>query len=330
VPGVFDTTFLKPPEEPGPENVAAPAAAPPAPTGPEAAPAFAPPALEPPLPPVPFPVLPAPAPPRGTTLWASVVIILLPYSIFMTAAAIYYYYQWKNTPSPLELLPDWPGDNPGATRKEQTSLVIERVPPDTPLPDKLRVALGGSLRVGDLEVTPEAVEERKVVFCSEAKGIQPEPSRAAALVLILRLKNCSRDTAFAPADPAFASRWEEGDPKPYTFLEIGPHRYYGGPLRWRPRAASTTFREPDPREYIRGQEACFRVLDPGEEVKLMLCSDPDNPAILQALHAQPGTVEWRVRLRRGLVWINDRAISTSAVIGVDFRAADVRPQPLAG
>jgi hypothetical protein len=224
----------------------------------------------------------------------------------------------------LEVLPDYPADTPGATRKEQASRVIERVPPDTRLPDKLRVSLGRSIRLGDLEVTPLRVEMLKVVFCSEAPHVNPEPSRDDALVLTLRLHNVSEDDYFVPTDPAFTAQWREGEAKPYTFLEVGPQRFYGGPFPWQPRGRRGAYRDPDPREYVRGQEDDARILKPNQERTTVVCTDPADHAVAAAVRDYEGTLVWRVRLRRGLVAVGDREVSSSGVIGVQFDARQVR------
>jgi hypothetical protein len=276
-------------------------------------------------PPVPRP--PA-RPPGGGLLMAIVLIFLVPYSIFATAAAIYFYYIKQNAPSPLENLPDFPAENPGVTRKSQ-SFVYPRVPPDRNLPAKLRVPLGSSIRVGDLEVMPVKVEQRPVEFHSEDKGVRPSPSRADALVLTLRLRNVSADERFVPTDPAFIRLWRQGhDPdtsKPYTLLEVGAKRFYGGACKWAPRPANLPGRrfEGDPREYIRGQENLNTVLEPGGQTETVVSTDPDNPDVVKAVRRFPGTLLWRVQVRRGLVKVRDRQVSATAVIGVEFTAHDI-------
>jgi hypothetical protein len=267
---------------------------------------------------------PATRPAGGNFAGLTLLIFLIPYAIFVTLAAAYLYFQLKRLPDPLELLPDQPGDNPGATHKGPT--VSERFPPDRRLPARLHVPLGQTIDIGDLRVTPLKIEQRRVVFCSEGAGTTPEPSQDDALVLTLRLKNISRDVYFVPTDAAFSSRWKEGDPvtsRPYTFLEVGAKRFYGGPFRWKPRGQSEGYRDPDPREYIQGQENDGKVLKPGQERLAVLCTDPEQQAIIAAVKRSSGRLVWRVQLRRGLVSTGDREVAVAAVIGVDFRAADV-------
>jgi hypothetical protein len=265
---------------------------------------------------------------KGGELFVPILLIfLIPYAIFITGVAAYFYYQLRSVPDPLELLPDFPGDNPGGTRRGQGATVYERITPDRPLPRKLHVALGQAIDIGDLRVIPEKIEERKLLYCVERGGVQPEPSVHEALVLTLRLRNISKDVSFHPIDAAFNTRWNEGEPRsnrPYMFVEIGARKFYGGPFRWQPRASSGLHREPDPREYIQGQEKDAEVLKPGEERKAIVCTNPENRAVLQALHRHQGPIVWRVQLRRGLVDRGEREIAVSAVIGVDFQPTDVQ------
>jgi hypothetical protein len=254
-----------------------------------------------------------------------VLIFLVPYAIFATGAAVYFYFQLLKTPHPLEALPDMEGDKPGATRKEGGTQ-LQRIVPDAPLPARMRVALHHALRVGDLEVLPDKVESRKIVYRYEHSDRNPTPSPQDALVLTLTLRNVSRDDYFAPADAAFYRHWAEGAKnKPYTFLEVGPARFYGGAVEWAPRAPRDDYgRQPDPREYVEGQENYDRVLDPGKEMTTTVCTDPSNPRVLDAVRKYKGTMLWRVEVRRGLVQVGKREVPACAVVGVEFTRDDVQ------
>jgi hypothetical protein len=259
---------------------------------------------------------------------AIVLIFLVPYAVFMTLLAGYFYYQLKQVPSPLEILPDIndASDNAGARHRSSQSTVYPRVKPDSKLPPHLHVALGQSIQIGDLQVTPAKIEQRKILYCSERLSTTPEPSQDDALVLTLHLVNTSKDVEFFPTDAAFNTRWREGEPKeskPYTFLELGDSkRFYGGPIKWSPRGKSSGYRDPDPREYIQGEED-GKILKPGEERNTIICTDPANREIVPAVLNYRSTMLWRVHLRRGLVDIGDREVSATAVIGVEFQAKDV-------
>jgi hypothetical protein len=275
----------------------------------------------------PVSLAPRPAARRGGGGLVSILILifLIPYAIFATAAAVYFYYQQQRAPHPLEFLPDWPGDHPGATRKTG-SIMFRKVSADTPLPPHLHVPLRHAIQVGDLSVVPEKVEQTRVVFCFENAGRKPVQSQEDALVLTLRLRNTSSDDYFAPTDAAFSTRWKEGEPavaKPYTFLEVGAQHFYGGPFQWRPRGQRSALRDEDPREYIQGQEHTEEILRPGEERTTVICTDPSDPAILRSVQHHQGPLLWRVQLRRGLERIGERLISASAVIGVEFNKKDI-------
>src|SRR5579871_1718122 len=225
-----------------------------------------------------------------------VLIFLIPYALLMTGVAVYFYWNAAQQHHPLEFLPDWPGEHPGATRKgqEKVSSVYERVTPESPLPARLRVGLHKTLRIGSLEVTPEKVEKKKVVFCYDPPKYKPEPSSADALVLTLHLKNVSRDEVFYPTDPGFEARWTPGQPKPYTFLELGSKKFFGGAIDW-----ELTARKPGPkgaaREYVQGQEFDNQPLEPGAQRDTVVCTDPNNDEVTQTLQKNSGPLLWRVR-----------------------------------
>jgi hypothetical protein len=257
---------------------------------------------------------------QGSRFTATILIFLVPYAIFMTGIAIYYYYQMRlRDVHPLEMLPDVPSENPGATRKGgQVSSVYSRWKVDTALPAKLRVRLGKTIKVGELEVTPEKVERGKVVFCQEPAKYNPEPSTSDALILTLHLRNVSSDQQFYPTDPAFDAQWKQGKPEPYTYLEMGTERFFGGPIPWEKGGKKTS------REYVQGQDNDNRPLGPHEQRTTVVCTDPANKAVLNALRNYRGPLLWRVRLRRGLVTVRDKEVSASAVVGVEFAANDIQ------
>ena len=262
--------------------------------------------------------------PRGLGL-ILVLIFLLPYAIFATATAVYFYLQLRKVPNPFEALPDWPGDKPGATRKGQGSIMLERLQPDAALPPKLRVPLHQALTVGDLQVTPERVQQRRLALCYEHSDRKPVPL-GEALVLTLHLRNVSRDDHFVPTDAAFYRKWTDDEPatqKPYTFLEVGAKRFYGGPIDWQFRLRrNDPRRQEDARVYIQGQENYQEVLQPGRDRRVQICTD-DNPELLRAVRGYGGQLMWRVQLRRGLVQARDREVSASAVIGVEFTCDEI-------
>jgi hypothetical protein len=249
------------------------------------------------------------------------IIILIPYAIFASCVAAYFYWRMMQMPHPMEYLRDT-GENPPA--KRGSSSVQEIISPETNLPPRLQVALGQAIRIGDLEIQPQKIERRKITICSESSRL-PQLTANDALVLTLRLHNISQDVFFTPTDPFFDRKWkgELGVNRPYTLLDIAGIRFFGGPIKWSPRSTQGKGRAGDPREYVKGQEHDNQILKPGEERISIICTDPDNREILQALKNCQGPLVWRVHLRRGLVQVGDREVSASAVIGVVFDKKDI-------
>lgn len=250
----------------------------------------------------------------GSMFIALVLIPLISYSILATIAVLILYFR-PAPPDPLEQILDIEGDFRGATHQKQGAFSYERIHPDRDLPRKLRVALGTTLRLGDLEVTPEKVELRRIVFHSP--GYNPEKGVDDSLVLRLRLKNVSEDVVFCPTDPYFERRWKPGQSlssKPYMFLDVGTQRFYGGPVPWR-RGLTR-----EARETIEGQ--VHKVLRPGDETTTFVCTAPEDH-VGKALASYTGPLLWRVQLRRGLVAVRDREAPVTAVIGVEFPASAV-------
>jgi hypothetical protein len=263
-----------------------------------------------------------PAPARRTG--AYLLAFLIPYGIAATIAAAYFFQKSRQAVHPLEMLPDWPAEHPGVTRKERTgpvSEVYERWRVDTPLPARLRVGLGRTVRVGALEVTPTQVERRRLLLV-QPPG-EPFLSAAEALVLTLRLRNVSADQSFCPLDPAFDARWTEGKSKPYTYLAIGSREFYGGPVAWE-RAAPRNGGAGRHRTYLDGRSGDDRPLEPGEERTTVVCTSSDDAELADLAQRHRGPLLWRVRLRRGLVTVAGREVSATAVIGVEFSPDAIR------
>lgn len=257
-------------------------------------------------------------PPRNR-LTGYLLAILVPYAILMTLAAIWFFLKSQQTAHPLEALPDWPRDNEPPARSGAS---FQRVDDSAPLPARLRVALGGTLSIGDLAVTPRNVERRPVLFRYERSARREEQSRNEALLLTLHVRNLSTEGAFAPNDPFFNRKWRDGMPpasRPYTCLEIGKTRFYGGPCEWKPRRPGTS----EVREFVAGSEH-DRTLGPAAEMDYVVCTDPDNTAVLAAVADHAGALQWRVQLRCGFGRGRLRQDTFTAVIGVDFVSSDVQ------
>jgi len=121
---------------------------------------------------------------------------------------------------------------------------------------------------------------------------------------------------FSPTDPYFERRWKGPSygSKPYTFLEIGDQRFYGGTIPWKKGQLL------EDRERIEGQE--FRLLRPGEEFTTVACSDPTD-SVFDVLESFHGYMTWRIQVRRGLARVGDREIPAAAVVGVRFMDRDI-------
>lgn len=249
-------------------------------------------------------------------------IILLPYAIVATAAAVYFYYQAHKVPQGFEALPDVEGEHTGAARHKPQSYAFERVIADAPLPAKLWTRLGRPIQVGDVEILPTVVEQRKIVYCYEGSGRQQAESANQALVLTLHLTNTSKDDTFAPTDPAFVKLWDPTHnprpPKPYTYLQIGNDKFFGGACRWQPLGR----RDGEPLEYVQGQD--FRdSLEPGQAMTSVVCTNPEDTKVLPALERAGGPLRWRIEVRRGLIRAGNRDRSACAVIGVVFDSSEI-------
>jgi hypothetical protein len=258
---------------------------------------------------------------RESLFTTYLIIILIPYAIFATCVAAYFYWRMMQMPHPMEFLRDT-GENPPAKRGAS---IQEMLSPETSLPPRLRVGLGQTMRIGDLEVVPQKVERRKITICYENSRLSPQITSSDALVLTLRLRNVSSDVLFTPTDPTFDRQWkrEFGSNRPYTLLDMGGSLFFGGPIKWKPRTNPGKSRADDPRELVKGQEHDNQVLKPGEERTAIFCTDPDNREILQTLRSYQGPLVWRVQLRRGLVQVGEREVSATAVVGVVFDKIDI-------
>jgi len=274
-------------------------------------------------------VQPKPRPSRSSGWIIAILIVpLISYSILATVAIIMLMTQLRNAPHPLEIMPDLEGDNKGDAKRggKRSSVDIKQTDPEQPLPAKLRAALGRTLAIGDLEVTPLAVERKPIVI--KVGNYAPEAPEEA-LVLWLRLRNRSSDVTFKPMDRFFARVRPQNASalKQYTILEMGTRKFYGGPLEWAPLKETTGPRSSKNYEAIVGQ-LVNEELKPGDEMKTFVCTNPKDP-VLKALDTYQGPLLWRVQLRRGVVkWTTkdgvDREDSATAVVGVEFTAADVK------
>jgi hypothetical protein len=258
----------------------------------------------------------------GSQVLVWILAFLANYALLMTGVAIYSYIKLSRIPHPLEMMRDIEGQNKGGRRGGGTQTILyDRPPVDSPLPPRLKIAIGHSVRVGDLEVTALKIERKKVVIKSNANDdFQPTEE---SLILSLRLKNISTNTYFKPTDPYFERRFrpEESATRPYDFIELlaTGKRYWGGPIEW-----EGTKKDSDRIEWLEGQENPLKAKDlaPGEEMTTVVATSFED-GLARVLKSYQGAILWRVQLRRGLVEFNGKDVATTAVIGVEFTDRDI-------
>jgi hypothetical protein len=191
-------------------------------------------------------------------------------------------------PAPVE----FPAD-PGV-RAEHS----RRLTPPAPLAADHRAALGKTLRLGSLEVTPLAVERGRVELERALEEPEVRDGGADALTLRLRLKNVSSDAVFAPLDEAFLRESLSGQ------LDSLIENERKEQISMFPLAVTSEWS-------IRGQE--FRDLRPGESFVGLVVSTTDVADRLT------DTMTWRVRLRTG--------IGQTDTVGVEFHKAEIAAGP---
>jgi hypothetical protein len=304
---------------------------------------------------------------RGS-IWPILVLLpLLSYAVLATVLVVILLYQLKqraNTSgNELDKLPDLDGDSPGIKRSGLTQTQTWEITDyyySTPLPDHLKVALGQTLQVGDLEIQPLRVERTKVAVWVE-KHPNKETMDYHSLVLHLRLRNRSTDYAFVPLDPYFDRGWRHRDapPKrpdndegpdvlsryqkvsneywetgegaaPLTFLEIGERRFYGSSSDWYPRDRERN-RKSDVkyfRAWVDGRKDNPPYLKPGEEMETVVSTDGRDPRLDEVLKTASEPLLYRIHVRRGLgTRPKGDKIPLTALIGVTFSTSDIHPPP---
>ncbi len=255
------------------------------------------------------------------TLFKIGVFLLLPYAALTTALAAYglFFKPGGKAPDghPLSTIPDTFGEFPAADRKKLSKAPF---PVDQNLPPELKVMLGQKLPIGAVEVEPVKVEIRPLVMVGDlVRDGQKEtlpPSRTPAVVLTLRIRNTSDDLTLHPMDPAFYRKPRANEPQPWTGLLVGKQMFWGGAIEW-------PFRSGVKRQYDAAQEADEFPLKPKESREYVVFTDT-NPAIIKAVQNSPGMMLWRIQVRRGFVEYREKEVPVTAILGVEFRAADVK------
>jgi phage FluMu protein Com len=257
----------------------------------------------------------------GSLFTSYVMIVLIPYAIFITVVAIILFSKNQRLEGihPLEMMRETP-DVPDANKAKRVSekQVFDRIAYNQALPAKLLLTLGQTLQMGDLEVQPLDVEQKRVRLMTRNDRFQPSDATEESLVLHVRMKNISPDVVFRPTDPTFDFRWSPsmGDrTQPFTYLQIGQSAPYFGDNERNPKEV---------RYYIPGQEDHERFLRPGEQIKTCFYTRPDDKVALYLARNRNQPLVWRVQLRRGLVQYQGKEFSCSFVFGVEFKADQIK------
>ncbi len=251
-----------------------------------------------------------------------VLAILVPYAVCMTVLAIVYYFKYSNAASetPLDTIPDLLGHfQQKQTKGGPQTRSLRLPPPDQQLPGKLMTSLGKPLQIGEIEVTPVSVEYRSWMAFTKMKN-RAEPRRVPikpTLVLHIRLKNISPDLWFYPTDPYFDRNPKQAGDKPYTLVDVGGRKYFGGLIEYVTEPGNTE------RTWLQGQENDDKPLGPGESRETVLVARPGD-GLFDAVRKATEPAVWRMQVRRGLVPYRGTEVPVSAVIGVSFSAADVQ------
>jgi hypothetical protein len=281
-------------------------------------------------------IAPSARTPRRTEVKAPwfLLLVFCPLLLYSLVISVFAFFIYRHDQQLRELfrdrfdkMPDV-GDDPGVRKGKKVSLTDKYKPElaALPLPESLCTTLSKPLRVGELQVTPNRIERKRVSVVVESS--RPEPCRNDSLVLYLDMKNLSADYAFAPLDNYFDRYWRPGVDMipPLTLLEVGTkYRFYGGPAHWYRRDDRT-----NRREWVKGRSNQGDFLQPGEEKQMFVCTDGDDDRAVAVLFGERSGEEyhgdylWRVRVRRGLVRFEDKDYPATAVIGVRFTTSDIR------
>jgi len=216
----------------------------------------------------------------------------------------------------LSTIPDNFGEFPAADRKKVSKAGFA---PDRDLPPELKVALGQKLTVGAIEVEPVKVEARPLlVNLVSDRGIAEtaRPTASPAVVLTLRIRNTSNDLSLYPMDPAFNRKFQRDRPQPWTGVVVGSQKFWGGAFDW-------PFRTGLRRQYDTAQEADATPLKPMETREYVVFTDTVS-AVVKTIREARDPMLWRVQVRRGMVDYLGKEVPVSAIIGVEFRASDVK------
>jgi hypothetical protein len=221
-------------------------------------------------------------------------IFLIPYAILTTMAVLYLLLsQGGKSAHPFDMLPD-PVPNKAKGGPKQQAL---RIPHDLPLAAHQKVALGKSIKIGDLLVTPE-----RVMLTDDDD-----------LKLFLRAKNVSANTVFEPINGAYIHFVPGKDDEPYSYIEAKsgvPNNIYDADYAYLKSAKN-------------GAEEGSGSLGPQEETTIALLTGLRYKSNVSKIARSTDSYTWRVQLRRGFVKWKGKDVSATAVIGVEFTSAQI-------
>lgn len=224
------------------------------------------------------------------------LIFLVPYAVTMTFFVFFLWAYGRGNSDPLQFMRDpAPSPKEGGPKRVQ----IEVPSPMARLPESRKGTLGTSIKAGDLLVTPQ-----RVALTSDGD-----------LKLVLRVRNVSAASAFEPMHNSYVNvrRFDIR----YTHLDIRSRpemeKIYGGNLAFYKTKDAT------------GEQESVPILAPNEEITIVLETDQSYREKFVAPIAKSSSDEftWRVQVRRGFVRVDNKDVSSTTVIGVDFSSKDI-------
>ncbi len=235
---------------------------------------------------------------------------ILAYALVITLLAAW---GWlRPTPHPFSTIPDFFGHYHSGNKNKVAELPVNL---NQPFPHALKVKLGQSIVLGELEFEPLRIEHRRTQWIDRSEGGRSRD--IDCLVLTARVRNRSNQ-AFHPFDPAFNRFAATNAPPPLTAVMVNGQNYAGGPIPWPFRHSG--------REYIVGQEQDEVPLEPGQERTTVLPSidGAKGRQMCDMLRTTGSPALWRIHLRRGYTNYQGERVSASALVGVEFDASEVR------
>jgi hypothetical protein len=211
---------------------------------------------------------------HGLGMWMS--LVLLCYASVVTIALTWLIVTGRT-------IRDVPAADHATTRDavEKPAKSTEPIPRENlpPIPIENVTYVGNSIRVGDVEVTPLAIQRAQVDLVHRIDSAEFHHEEVNSLVLRLRLRNVSKGDTFMPLARHLVREHVSALDRSFIVSRegnsIGPY----------PLAVESEW-------LIVGQE--FPELQPGESAETLVASEPVNEDRI------PEAMTWRVRLRIGL------------------------------